>query len=420
MKFKYKQTSNIKETDVQEVAKKLEPYLAELRTISQDSSYARDESALYLPHDEQLRKQVSKLANKSKSHKLKEVMVVGIGGSNLGTVAVYDALMPNGIALTFFDTIHVRTLKQANTRMRKIYNSKGEVLINFISKSGSTNETLVNARVLIDNLRDITDKWRDHIIVTTEPDSKLDDWAHNQGIPTLPNPVHVGGRYSVMSAVGIFPLALAGVDIKKLHKGAARMLERCLSNDVRKNYALQSAAAIYSAMKHKASIHNLFLFNMDLERVGKWHRQLFAESLGKDGKGITSIVSIGSNDLHSTFQMYLGGPKDKFTTFVRVKPSQDIHIASIDDELDAIVPELNQRSVTQVMDAIYDGTVASYQKRGLPFVEVILEKINEEELGAFLQFKMIETMLLGRLMNINAFDQPNVEEYKEITRELLG
>jgi glucose-6-phosphate isomerase len=327
--------------------------------------------------------------------------------------------MPQGVKLTFFDTAHVRLLKEANSRMRKIYRDKGEVLINFISKSGSTNETVMNARVLIDNLRDITDKWRDHVVVTTEPDSKLDDWARNQGIASLPNPKHVGGRYSVMSAVGIFPLALAGVDIKKLHKGASRILERCLLVDARKNPALQSVAAVYSAMKNKSNIHNLFVFNMDLEGMGKWYRQLVGESLGKDGKGITPMVSVGSTDLHSMLQMFLGGPNDKFTTFVRVKPSQDIHIASIDEQLDSIVPQLNQKSITQVMEAIYEGTTGSYQKRKLPFVEVILDKLNEEELGAFLQFKMIETMLLGKLMGVNAFDQPNVEEYKKITRRLL-
>jgi glucose-6-phosphate isomerase len=428
MKFNYKQTANIKESDVTKIGKKLEPYLEELNAISEDSAYAKDESPLYLPHDDALRKQVLRLVREKQSKKLKEVMVVGIGGSNLGTWAVYDALRPEGATLSFFDTAHIRILNEACERMQEIYQEGGEVLINFISKSGSTNETVMNARVLIHALRENSDEWKNQVVVTTEPESKLDMWANENEIASLPNPKHVGGRYSIMSAVGLFPLALAGVNIKKLHKGASYMQKLCLTSSADVNPALQSTAAIYTAMKAKAVIHNLFVFNMDLERVGKWYRQLVGESLGKEknlnGKvvhaGITPMVTIGSTDLHSVAQLLLGGPKDKITTFVRIHQKEDIDIPTIDAELDDIVPELNHQTVGEVMDAIYEGTVQAYRKRKLPYVEVVLEKLNEEELGAFLQFKMVETMLLGKLMNVNAFDQPNVEEYKKITRKILS
>ena len=421
---------------------------------SADASYGSDESCLHLGYDETLRTQVARLAQEKHSKKLKEVMVIGIGGSNLGTWAVYDALGvsppatgspeiaegifgvnrggvrggESGVPLSFYDTAHVRVLKEACSRMRGIYREGGEVLINVISKSGATSETMMNSLVLIDCLKSLTKNWRDSVVVTTEPLSKLDNWAKVHSIPSLPNPSHVGGRWSVFSAVGLFPLALAGVDIKKLRKGSVRALRRCLSDDASHNMALQSAASIHHAMKKGIAMHNLFVFNADMERLGKWYRQLVGESLGKEhdlsGRivhaGITPLVTIGSTDLHSMFQLLLGGPADKFTTFVKVLSKQDVSIPHIDEQFDAIVPELNKRSVAEVMDAIYAGAVRSFADRQLPFVEVELERLDEESIAEFLQFKMVETMLLARLMHVNAFDQPNVEEYKKITRELLS
>ncbi|MDP3995231.1 MAG: hypothetical protein Q8P78_01285 [bacterium] len=428
MRFSYKGTSHISERDVAAAGHALSDYLEELRLASADASYSRPESCLHLGYDETLRAQVARLAKEKSSHQLKEVIVVGIGGSNLGTWAVYDALRPSGVDLSFFDTAHTATLKEACGRMRAIYREKGKVLINIISKSGTTAETVMNAAVLVDCLKALDKNWRASVVVTTEPLSKLDNWAKEQDIPSLPNPPHVGGRWSVLSGVGLFPLAMAGVDIKKLHKGAVKALRRCLSDDEEHNPALQSAAAVHHAIKKGASMHNLFVFDADLERMGKWYRQLVGESLGKEfnthGKavhaGITPLVTVGSTDLHSMFQLLLGGPLDKFTTFVRSRQKRDISIPKVDEQFDALVPEMNHKSVGEVMDAIYSGTVRSFADRGLPFVEVELERLDEEPVGEFLQFKMIETMLLARLMGVNAFDQPNVEEYKKITRELLS
>ncbi len=428
MRFSYLETSHITERDAARAGRELSGYLEHLRLASADASYGSSESCVHLPSDETLRAEVSRLAKEKSSRTLREVMVVGIGGSNLGTRAVYDALKPSGIPLSFFDTAHVRLLKEACSRMRAIYREKGAVLMNVISKSGTTSETMMNARVLIDCLKSLTKDWRGSIVVTTEPQSLLDHWARAQGVPSLPNPANVGGRWSVFSAVGLFPLVLAGVDIKKLHKGAVRASRRCLSDDVEHNAALQSAVAIHHAMKKGAVMHNLFVFDADLEWAGKWCRQLVGESLGKErdvhGRivhaGVTPLVTIGSTDLHSVFQLLLGGPEDKFTTFVRVRSKGDVSIPRVDEQFDAIVPELNKKSVTEVMDAIYAGTVQSFKDRNLPFVEVEIARLDEESIAEFLQFKMVETMLLARLMHVNAFDQPNVEEYKKITRELLS
>jgi len=420
MKFNYKDTAKIEKRAITIAAKKLAPYFEVLKNAVKDSSYKTDESSLYLSNDREMRKKALKLVKLKQSKKLKEVMVVGIGGSNLGAQAVYGALRPKGVKLSFFDTAHARSLKEAIIRLKQIFGEGNTALLNIISKSGTTNETVMNARVLLKELQKLAPDWNNHVVATTEPGSKLEAWARFHEIDALPNPVAVGGRYSVLCPVGTFPLALSGVDIRKLHKGASKMLEKCLSQDSESNPALQSASAVFRAIGRGISMHNLFVYDEDLEYAGKWFRQLTGESLGKQGKGITPIVSIGSTDMHSMFQLYMAGPKDKFTTFVKVASGSDIKIPNLADRFDDIVRELSGKSVGKVMDAIYEATKQSYVKRELPFVEVILESLDEEELGAFMQFKMVETMLLAKLMGINAFDQPDVEDYKIITRRLLA
>jgi len=419
MKFNYKNTSGIGEGEIKKVSKEFVEYFDVLKKASKDDTYSMDESMLYLADDKKMRKQVLDLADKYKSDNLKEVMVIGIGGSNLGTWAVEDALQAHDVRLSYFDTAHARSLNEAKKRMKAIFDDGNHVLLNIVSKSGSTNETVMNAHVLLKELQSITDGWRDYVVATTQPESKLEAWAQKNNIDILPNPKTVSGRYSVLCPVGMFPLALAGVDIEKLHKGASKMLDACLKNDD-ENPALLSCACVWNAMQNQSVMHNLFLFDMDLERIGKWFRQLTAESLGKQGKGIMPIVSIGSTDLHSVYQIFLDGPKNVFTTFVSVKKGDDIDVPPIDEQMDAIVPELRGKSAQEVMSAIYEGTKGSYQKHGLPFCEAVLDDLREEEIGAFLQFKMIETMLLAKLMNVNAFDQGVVEEYKKITREILS
>jgi len=420
MKFNYKNTSGIGEGEIKKVSKEFVEYFDVLKKASKDDTYSMDESMLYLADDKKMRKQVLDLADKYKSDNLKEVMVIGIGGSNLGTWAVEDALQAHDVRLSYFDTAHARSLNEAKKRMKAIFDDGNHVLLNIVSKSGSTNETVMNAHVLLKELQSIkNDDWQDYVVVTTQPGSKLENWAKNNNVDILPNPEKVGGRFSVLCPVGMFPLALAGVDIEKLHKGASKMLDACLKNDD-ENPALLSCVCVWNAMQNQSVMHNLFLFDMDLERIGKWFRQLTAESLGKQGKGIMPIVSIGSTDLHSVYQIFLDGPKNVFTTFVSVKKGDDIDVPPIDEQMDAIVPELRGKSAQEVMSAIYEGTKGSYQKHGLPFCEAVLDDLREEEIGAFLQFKMIETMLLAKLMNVNAFDQGVVEEYKKITREILS
>jgi glucose-6-phosphate isomerase len=238
----------------------------------------------------------------------------------------------------------------------------------------------------------------------------------------------VGGRYSVFSAVGLFPLMLAGIDTEKLLKGARVMHDRCIKKDVSENPALASAALVYLHSQKGVSISNTFFFNPYLESVGKWYRQLMGESIGKkysiEGKevnaGITPIVSVGSTDLHSMVQLYLGGPKNKFTTFVYAPGNSKEIVVPKDLVFPSLAEGLPGKELSEIMSAIFNGVKEAYKKNNLPFVEVVLEDTSEYTLGQFLQFKMFEIMYLARLFEVNAFDQPNVEDYKKETRRILN
>jgi len=163
----------------------------------------------------------------------------------------------------------------------------------------------------------------------------------------------------------------------------------------------------------------MFVFSKELESLGKWFRQLTAESLGKDGEngatGITPLVSVGSVDLHSMQQLYMGGPNDKVHSLISVGSEHSVDIPSVDG-LDEGPEQMGQG---HLMDAIEEGVEEAFSEADIPFIRVGLDDRSEAEIGAFLQHKMIETMVLGRLLKVNAFNQPNVETYKQATREVL-
>jgi len=271
------------------------------------------------------------------------------------------------------------------------------------------------------------EKINDRLIFTTDRCSKLWDKAEEKRLDLLEVPQKVGGRYSVLSAVGLFPLGLANFDINRFWDGAAEMVKRCLNYEAYQNPALTSAILTYLHYKNGINIYNNFYFNPELKSLGKWYTQLVAESVGKEynndnekiNLGITPIVSIGSTDLHPMAQLFFGGPHDKFTQFIYASQKEGSPIVSIEPFLPELVPNIANKSLADIMNAIYYGVKIAYIKNALPYSEIILHEISENSLGQYLQLKMIETMFLARLMNVNAFNQPKVEDYKRETREIL-
>jgi glucose-6-phosphate isomerase len=281
--------------------------------------------------------------------------------------------------------------------------------------------------VLIDLLRKHKKDYKNCISVTSDKDSELWNIAVKEGFNFLEIPKKVGGRYSVFSPAGLFPLGLLGIDIERLLDGATHMREVCIDTNIEKNPAAISAAIQYLHYESGKNISDLFLFSNDLESLGKWCRQLMAESLGKEFNkkgekvniGITPDISIGSTDLHSMAQLCLGGPYDKFTTFLRVENSNShINVPTL-KEYSKLVDGIHGKSLESIMSAIVEGTKAAFRKGERPFMEIKLPCKSEYFIGQFLQFKMIETIFLGYLLDLNPFNQPNVESYKEETRKIL-
>jgi len=331
--------------------KDIEPYLMvikdEITHMKQafDQSYSDERCSINLPFDDSISKQVKKLVEKKKAMNLDYLVVVGIGGSNLGTIAIQQAILGRlynekdpSLKVLYADTVDADQMYDIISIIEPVLKNNGHVLLCGISKSGGTTETIANFEVLVDLLESYEQHASDCVVIITDDQSKLWYHAQNNGYDVLTIPKKVGGRFSVFSSVGMFPLAMLGIDIEKLRSGAQDMIKQCMSEDIKNNPAAMSALLIYYHSINKKNIHDLFLFSTDLESIGKWYRQLMGESIGKEydrqGKkvytGITPTVSIGSVDLHSMAQLYLGGPFDKFTTFVKIENNH--HQLSLPDK----------------------------------------------------------------------------------------
>jgi len=426
MKLNFLNTTKFEAFLIQQEATKLNEYILKIKNVINNKQYTEPECTVNLPSDNLVEEVVQKMVLKKSTKNLKYIVVIGIGGSNLGTKAVYDSVF--GVydlyktqrhpKIIFLDTQESLILESV-TNVLKELNSCDEFLINVISKSGETTETMANLEYLYTQLIVKFKNLNDRIVFTTVSSSKMDVVAKKLGIDCLYMPNMVGGRFSVFSTVSLFPLALSGINITNLKKGAINMRDICVNNsNINKNPALASAIILYLSLKDKKNINDNFTFIPQFESLGKWYRQLMGESIGKNGFGLTPTVSVGSTDLHSVAQLYLDGPKDKITTFFYLnKP-----VLEIKEPVDLnfnIVKSIAGKSIFSVMDAIVKGTVLAYKNQGLDYMSLEFNSINEEEIGEFLQFKMIEMMYLGKLIGVDTFNQPAVELYKVEMRKVL-
>lgn len=426
MIFSYKNTTNLDESEIVKTTQSLDKYQKQIAQVIESGTYDAPECTVNLPTDDELLKHVNDMVAQKKPAELKYIVVIGIGGSNLGTKAVYDAfyghydnLEPERFPkMIFLDTQDEKILKKAITLLSSV-NTQDEIIINVISKSGGTTETMANLELLSSALSGKFPQIKERMVFTTVEGSKMHEQAKQHGIDVLFMPEMVGGRYSVFSSVGLFPLALCGFNIEKLRHGAANMQDICgKRSSSEENPAMLSASILYLSALQDKKINDNFIFLPQLESLGKWYRQLMGESIGKEGKGMTPTVSMGSVDLHSVAQLYLDGPNNKITTFITgTKAWEDTHVPQ---HLEYnIVPSIAGKSIHSIMDAIVGGTLIAYKNQGRGYMHIGFEELNEETLGEFMQFKMCEMMYLGKLFGVNTFDQPAVEIYKVETKRLL-
>ena len=428
MKFNYK-NCGITENEIKKEGKKILSVISEMKKSAERNDYSDCYASINLPFDSLMPQKIKDLSKEYKNKdKIHYILVIGIGGSNLGTVAVYEAILgklynqiyhkdkPKILFADATDPDYISDIKNIveNSLMR------GEnVLINCVSKSGTTTETAANFEIFTELLKKYKENYNDYVVVTTDEGSRLWDTAKKNKFKILKIPEKVGGRFSVLSTVGLFPLDLLGIKINELLDGARSTRNKCLNENIFENPAALSAIITYLHYKKRKNINVNFFFSSDFESLGKWLRQLTGESIGKEKNLRGEVVNVGITpsaatavDLHSMAQLYLAGPSDKFTNFIKIKNYNENNIN---------IPGGNfaGKTLSEITNAIIFGVQKAYIKRNIPFAEIILENKSEKNIGEFLQFKMMEVIFLGNLLEVNPFDQPNVEEYKNATGKFL-
>lgn len=378
-----------------------------------------DGSFFELPRDTESAKQIQTLG-KNVRKQFDHLIVVGIGGSDLGGRAIIQALKKDA-PVTFVSNPDPETVSEV------IQSADWETTaLNIISKSGSTLETLSLFFVLREAMvKELGDKHADHIFVTTErSNNPLHVHAAENGYHVIEHKENVGGRYSALSSVGLFPAAYAGIPITRILKGASEALSEFEAKKT-KHDALRFALHHYLQIKKGRSIHVLMPYADRLATVGVWYRQLWAESLGKlkNGKslGATPVAALGTIDQHSQIQLYNQGPDDKVVTFLKTETFTKGATARKCSLLPPEYKQFKNLPFSRIMNASLEGTAKALHKNNRPNGTLSMSKITPETIGALLMFYEISTVALGYLLGINPFDQPGVEEGKaQIKRRLLG
>lgn len=364
------------------------------------------------------------------------IVVLGIGGSALGNIAIQNALRPfnwnsmsseerNGYLRVFVvDNVDPDYLAS----VLDCVNPK-TTLFNIISKSGTTAEPMANYLVVRSILESYGLDPKDHIVFTTDPEKGvLRRIGRNEGIRMLDIPPDVGGRFSVLTPVGLLSAKAAGVDIEEMIIGARDAYEKTIKAPFWQNPAALLAAVNYLHYKKGRNISVMMAYSNRLYYLADWYRQLWAESLGKmydnEGNrvnvGQTPVKALGAVDQHSQVQLYNEGPDDKVITFLKTeKFEREITIPKLHENEPELV-YLGGKKLSTLLNSEQLGTQLALAKHGRPSLTVTFPQIDEYHIGQFFMYYEMATAIAGDLLNINPYDQPGVELGKKITYALMG
>jgi glucose-6-phosphate isomerase len=362
---------------------------------------------------------VKQLAAKLKG-KYKNIAILGIGGSALGITCVRDALFG-----PLYNS-HIRKTEEDELERPRLFvldnlDMVGEfekvtdldsTLFIVISKSGRTPETMAQYFYFRERA------YREQFVFITDPEGgELRPIGKRDQIPMLDIPKNVGGRFSVLTPVGLLPMALLGVDIEAMLEGAGRMAERFMSPEFDLNLPFQLATLQYLLeYEHGVMITVIFPYSTALLSFADWYKQLLAESIGKDGKGLTPASALGVTDQHSQMQLFNEGPTDKLFITLRVEKDFGPQIPKIKN------PELDYLSgitfgrLMEVEQEASEKALSQYKK---PLIKLILPEVNESVLGELFMLFEASIAFLGEYYKINAFNQPGVELGKKVTKQIL-
>lgn len=393
---------------------------------------------LELPYAEETVDRVVELAD-GFAQWFEDVVVLGIGGSGLGATALKEALLgPFWNAMDdeqrdHFPRLHVVDNPDPHTFAALLERLDARrTMFNVVSKSGATAETMAQylvARGWIESAVD-SDKARGHFLFTTDPtEGALRQIGEAEDIPMLPVPANVGGRFSVLSPVGLLPAAVCGVDPRELLAGAAAMDDRCRSDELGRNPAGMLAALLHGADTEAGRpIHVMMPYADRLRPVALWFQQLWAESLGKAvdlaGRrrpvGPTPLAALGATDQHSLLQLLMEGPHDKVVLFVGVEDvGVDVPIPERHPGIPAIA-YLGGHSLGRLLDVERSATAEALRREGRPNATLVLPRVDARTIGELVLLLELATVYAGALYSVNPLDQPGVELGKRLTYGLLG
>ena len=383
--------------------------------------------------DDALRAQSLDFADNARG-KFDDVVILGIGGSALGPIALRTALRPSGWNMLSKET------RGGYPRLQVLDNVDPETIVALLerldlartlfvvtSKSGGTAETMSQYMIVEERLKNAGLPLGDHLVFVTDPvQGALRPLARQLGVPALDIPPNVGGRFSVLTPVGILPAALIGIDVTELLAGAAEMADRCSEPELVRNPAGTYAMLQWLAdTRHGKSINVLMPYSDPLRDFADWFVQLWAESLGKiapDGTsmGSTPLAAVGATDQHSQVQLFMEGPKNKTVTFIAVdKRATDVTIPRSFGEVKEL-GYLGGHSLGELIDIEQRATAGALAKRGRPNLTIHVERVDARHVGALMMLFELATAYAGQLYGVDAFNQPGVELGKQFAYALLG
>jgi len=358
--------------------------------------------------------------------KFPALVVVGIGGSSLGSRAALSALgrgaeeypVPGDPWYVVFSGHHLsgETLRDTLRSLEGV-----DYAVNVISKSGTTTEPGIAFRVFVEELKKRHGAgWKERVVATTDPAAgALRAFAAEEGLATLEVPPDVGGRFSVLSAVGLLPLAFAGFEANALLEGAAAMRDACLADDAARNPALSLALARHALYEAGYGVDVLSFTSPRLRKLAAWWQQLFGESEGKEGRGPFPACLEIPADLHALGQYLQEGKRQVYETVLHVAEAERPFVIPQGDARDGLA-YLEGRPLADVLDAARRGTIDAHVEGGVPVLEIACARLDLDTLGRLFFLFEASVALSGALLEVNPFDQPGVEAYKRNMFRLLG
>ena len=369
-----------------------------------------------------LKADVARLADKSRL-----MVVVGIGGYYLGARMVIEALQSEFASMVRPSAPYIvyagHTLSEDYYAQLLQLLDREDYSVCVISKSGTTTEPAVAFRIVkahLEHKYGIAEAASRIVAITDANRGALHDIAANEGYPAYVIPDNVGGRFSVLTPVGLLPIAMAGFDIDRMLQGARDMRRRCLDGDTLDNPALMYAAVRNALYRKGVKVEMLVSCQPNLRYLAEWWKQLYGESEGKEGRGLLPHSLTITTDLHSMGQYVQQGERLMMETFIRVaQPCATVPVPVDERNLDGI-NYLTCKTLTQINDCAADGTVAAHVEGGVPVLQITVPKVDEYVVGQLIYFFEFACGVSGYTLGVNPFDQPGVEFYKKNMFHLLG